>query len=274
MPRPSFIDVHPHNGSSGFFCSNEEPALWRWLIQEEKFDYTGAIASSGDVLLSTLLPRSKRLFAVDHNYGSLAAAFTKAVLLDKLGARAFMATILERPEVELQKALTTEIKDELPEALRSKVLNVVGSTQELRRIWASTSLTDLEAARKRLEQLTLIHGDIMDLSRHGRMDCLYVSNAVDSSHNDRHDRIPRMDDAAALLHGGGKMLIARGTAATVIPETPTCRHIKRVAGTDQIGACRWVYDLYERKPVGEMVVRESITIGTTTIRAAGVANVK
>ena len=269
MPRPTFLDLHPvFNGSSGFCCANEEPAMWRWLLTKRTFQTAGSIASSGDVLLGALLSRSEKLYAVDHNYTSLAFAGMKAVLLDKLGARGFLASILEGSQQSIIN-LFMGTKAELPTFLQGRVdrSQFPSSMNELRRVWSGARIGELDIARRRLGALTFIHGDLSDLRQFGQMDCLYVSNAVDSSHNDRHNKIPTTDQMGPLVHRDGLLLVARHVGTPVNPDTSYWAHLKQVEPTDQLGGCRWAYHVHVKKPAHEMEVRTSLQVGMSTIYA-------
>ena len=268
MPRPTFLDIHPtFNGSSGFCCSNEEPALWRWLLEKRHFRNAGAIASGGDVVLMSLLPKSERLTAIDHNYTSLAFAGTKAVMLDRLGARGFLAAILEGTEPSIKRVFVNHTT-ELPDFLRNRISTAVwgsGNITELRRVWSAARLGEVEAVRRKLDAMTLIHGDLQDLKTRGQLDCLYVSNAVDSGHIDRDGKTPTMEQMGPLVGRDGVMLMARHVGVFPKVDTDHWTHRRRLDPCDNLGGCRWSYDLHVRKPWDGIEVRESLAIGTQMI---------
>lgn len=249
MPRPTFEDLHPSfNGSTQFRCTNEEMVLHERLLDDAKFEVAGGISGAGEVPIAVLLPRSKKVFAVDHNYGSLAVAYLKALLLDSLGGRGFKALILEQTHTDLAAACR-KVQAEMPEILRVQVVwegdyptLSSGCYQEIRREWAMIPDTVVERARRNLANLTLAHGDLRDLRRFWPLECLYVSNAVGEYHTDRYSKVPSLADMAPLVREGGKMLIARPVCRNSLPGEDYWQHQKRIKAT----RLQWDYDIYKR----------------------------
>lgn len=212
MPRPTFIDVHPaFNSSDSYRVTNEEALAHRALLSGKRFMTTGAIASSGDVLLSALLPCSQKIYAVDHCYGSLSAAMVKALLLDTMGVRAFKALLLEA-SYEAFKAAIIKIQPELPSPLREAAVTKWGTSISssdyscLRKEWINYPDRALAVSHKRLGNVTFIHGDLADLSQFGQMDLLYVSNAC--GHRGRTGQSPTLNTLSPLVREDGLLLTA------------------------------------------------------------------
>ena len=259
MPRPTFIDVHPtYAASEAYKCTNEEPMLQRQLLGNQRFNKAGGIASSGEVLLSVLLPRSKSVFAIDHGYGSLSACFIKMIMLDTLGPRAMKALLFEKPYKEFLAA-AGRAAVELPTSLAGKLrfdgpnpypTISVADYMDLRREWINFPDAMLETVRRKMEVVTLIHGDLRDLSQFGQMDCLYVSNAVQGGHNNRDGKSPDLAYVAPLVRKGGLMLMARGTSSPILPANQHWTHQRRVLAT----RLHWNYDLYMRTAIDAPIV--------------------
>ena len=247
MPRPTFLDVHPaFNGAETYKCTNEEAMAYRVLLNRKSFKTTGAIASSGDVLLSALLPRSEKVYAVDHNNSSIAVAMLKAIMLDQMGVRAFKALLIDQSFNQFYKKASTFVS-EMPPALQSgltrhgaSVLNSHDYT-DLRREWLNYPDGALETSRRRLDAVTFVHGDLQDLAQFGPMDLLYVSNACE--HRNRDGKSPTLKYLSPLVREDGTLLVARSTTYSRHEDPLFWKHQKRFLAT-RLG---WNYDLYTRK---------------------------
>ena len=256
MPRPIYIDVHPaYDGRNTYACTNEEAAAHRYLLGSRKFIQTGAIASTGDIIFSTLLPVSERVYAVDHNTTAIAVAMIKAILLDKMGVRAFKGLILEKEYAAFAKAYS-EVISELPEPLRRKATAYSSNTimvslstfAELRREWINYPDAALNRTRRKLDAVTFIHGDLRDLTQFGPMDLLYVSNACE--HSNRIEQGLTLGQLAPLVRENGLLLQA---CVKQHHETRLWQHSQRILAT----RLSWDYDLFVRKtPLSVTVTSE------------------
>ena len=248
MPRPTYIDVHPsYDGRDTYVCTNEEAAAYRYLLGTRKFTQTGAIASTGDIIFSTLLPISERIYAVDHNTAAIAVAMIKAILLDKMGVRAFKGLILEKEYAAFDKAYR-EALPELPEPLKEKPILVSSHAfGELRREWINYPDSVLNRARRKLDAVTFIHGDLRDLTQFGPMDLLYASNACEHTNRDRTGLT--LEHLAPLVREDGLLLQASSTGYKRHDEPQFWQHSQRFLAT----RLNWHYDLFVRKTPPPMI---------------------
>lgn len=225
MPLPAFADIHAaYNQGFGYGVTNEEPEVLRHLIRREHpYAKIGAIASSGEVVLFSLLPQAESVIAVDHSYRSLATFWLKVLLLDTHGP-AGTKKILTGPYevlVTAAKNLLSRFPAELvklvqPTAVLYDPYNPKHkpyipcldhwTAEPLRKEWNLVSEEILSQAARKLGDLTLLHGDLSDLSSHGPFDVLYVSNATEHAGRSKHS--PTWTDLRPLVREKGIVLRA------------------------------------------------------------------
>jgi hypothetical protein len=194
MP-PTFIDHHPYTVNAAYPFTNEEPKDLQEVLDSAGVTVlpkVGGICGGGDICLSTLLPRtSEACVVIDHSYVSLAAALTKVHLLEKVGPREFLRIFSKQsqwsddvfPQIQ---AITATLPDEVKKVLQANHYHSALSYDtwvRLRDIWALQKEETLEASFKAIQEgkLTVVHGDLNDLSNWGPFDLVYLSNAMGHS---------------------------------------------------------------------------------------------
>jgi hypothetical protein len=215
MTLPSFEEKHAQFSANGFAATNEEPFLQRELLKGMKFQRAASIASGGEIPLFVLLPRCEEVVAIDHSYRALTAFYIKILLLVELGPKG-MKKLISNYDLENFKAQAAKVVDKLPEPLKGKYS---GGTKygdqgtfthndwsDTRREWHYVPDRLLSQTIKRLDRITLVHGDLMDLKDKGEFDCLYISNALE--HRGRNGKCPQPDDFLPILKEGGLLLTA------------------------------------------------------------------
>jgi hypothetical protein len=230
-----FEDRHAQHNVTGYTLTNEEPYLHRKLIRGLKFKKIAGIASGGEIPLTVLLPKATDgVIAIDHGYNALATTYMKALLIKELGPAVFSKHLEEANYDELV-AMARKLRDQLPDRLKvycsSFDRNYISS---IRREWHGTSSSTLEATHRKLEKLTLLHGDLTDLREYGPFDLLYTSNATE--HSNRDKKYLKGTDLLPLLKPNGYILT---TAPIVHPELKT---IKTIVGI----RTQWPHTLIKR----------------------------
>jgi hypothetical protein len=206
------------------------------IRREHPYPKIGAIASSGEVVLFSLLPQAESVIAVDHAYRSLAVFWLKVLLLDTHGP-ADTKKILTGPYEGIVTA-AENLLSRFPAALVKLVQPVPDrydplhkrqipcidrwTAEPLRKEWNLVSEEILSQAARKLGDLTLLHGDLSDLSSHGPFDVLYVSNATE--HTGRSKRAPTWTDLRPLVRDKG--IVLRAHSVSYSWELPG-RHQKR-----------------------------------------------
>lgn len=200
-----FEDMHTHDGGRFYWAPNEEPLVFRELLENIHVKRAAAICSAGEVGLFGILPSVRHeLVLVDHCYRSLAIAMIKYLLLRERGwedARRLLTT--SQDTAELQATIET-LLDHLPEVVRQKsfrsttrghwdfhnvkpFVNSYGTLiSEIHRHWSETSELLVKRAARRINRINFVHGDLTDVTDKGPFDLVYISNAF--AHTDRNGR--------------------------------------------------------------------------------------
>jgi hypothetical protein len=250
MKLPKFEDKHPKHTAEGYAATNEEPEAHRKLISNKRFKRAASIASGGEIPYCVLLSRSDEVVAVDHSYRAIIMCYLKAVLLNTLGPRGMKALFVESSYEDV-KAVLLEAAKLMPQVLQDKVnwadkqpyydyysesanrrysVLSISDIKYLRREAFFTPLATLEAVVKRLDQVTLVHGDLSDLKLYGgNFDILYASNAM--GHTNRDKKYPTFSQFEELVKPDGYILMTTGYGTKTDPKLPTTlKEIKRISG--------------------------------------------
>lgn len=189
----------------GYVVTNEDLAQWRNLLGDMKFERGASIVSGGEVLMFMLLPRCESVLGFDHGMRALLATSYKAALLHT------SSTVEEfrncfKPE-NAQKAFES-VKKYIPEDILKSEPSHYGlhsSSPAYFDQLARVTKEEIEAAKGRLDRVTLAHCDVMDLLKnHEPFDIIYTSNLCD--HTNRHNKRWTLDDLAPLVKVGGYMI--------------------------------------------------------------------
>lgn len=172
----------------GYVFPNESMLALKQHVAGRKLKKAGGICSGGEVPLTVLLPNcTGPVVAVDHSLHSLYVAMTKALMLEKLTTQELHKLLGLNQHQELEAAWKQFQKDllvELPETLRpafQKVANPYVSLDSFQRYWMPPNLSveELNTARERLENLTFVYGDLTALTKFGKFQVVYLSNAME-----------------------------------------------------------------------------------------------
>lgn len=221
------------------------------LLGKRRFDNVGTIASGGEIPLFVMLPRAASVVAVDHSYRSLYVTFMKALLFQSMSLPKLRRLTENANAYTPFAEACAKLEHMLPEVLRTKH-TMVGTTKNsynapityadypaIRREIYHTPSAAVWLGLRNLENLTLIHGDLTDLSGYGApFDLLYVSNATD--HTNRTKLYPKLADWSNLIRDGGFLLST--TQEGVDHKDFTKVHSVQGYRTT------WIHCLYERKP--------------------------
>lgn len=253
----SFQDEYPQFNGPGHTVTNEEPELWRALLKGKKPKKVGSIASGGEIPLLCFLPKASEVVAVDHAYRAILVVYIKALMLQTLGADKTKA-FLEDGDKKTLGAIVSDLSKQLPDTLAAaykKVSNSYdsGSSALLgsdlvsyRSTWHYATRNTLNAARRNLDKLSLVHGDIRDLDKYGPFDVLYISNAYE--HTDRYSKRPSANIFLNLVKPGGWLLASRynynGSTLNGVLPLEHWKLVKEITGF----RTTWVHAVYERLP--------------------------
>ena len=243
MPVPTFREnCTTFNSSTMYNVTNEEPDLLVRLLGNRSFRKAAGISSAGEILLSVILPRCREVIAVDHSYAALAIAYLKAVMLNVMGAQGLKDLLFDsKPEqvIAAMQQYSASLPQELTPHLKLPAISQY-DIAALRREWFYLPTAALERARRRLDKVTFVHGDIMDLAADGQFSLLYVSNAIE--HFGRAKKYPKLVDFAKLVRPGGFLLATAGTPTTAPASTKEWEHVKSIKGL----RTTWIHTLYKR----------------------------
>lgn len=223
MPLPTFKSLHDFDSSFGYGVTNEEPDTFRSLIARRRFTRAAGIVSGGEVFLFTLLPHCVgELIGVDHSLHSLAATWLKILMMDSLGPLGLKKLIVDGtyqsfikaaesyfPRMDAKFAPYLVLLNRY-QSQSAKDLKCVTETDFncLQRIYQRIPDSILRVVAKRLDRVTILHGDVRDLGAYAPFDIIYISNAWDGSHMGRVGlgRLDLNDGVYTLLKPGGSIL--------------------------------------------------------------------
>lgn len=202
-----FTDIRPQfTGSEGYVCPNECLLSLREVLKSMpwKPSVGGSIASGGEVPLTVILPHVDSLKIVDHNYISLWWTCFK-ILMIKHRTNAQIRELFAGPLKDFS-ALINDLKAEIPinaPATNEEHLRWYWGTGATLKVYWTDQITDahLDAARERLDEVEVIHGDLRDLSN---IDLLYISNALE--HTPHDSKADLRNDLHKVLIPGGMIL--------------------------------------------------------------------
>jgi hypothetical protein len=274
---PTFEDRHPGFDASdvgGYGVTNEEPDIFRRMLRGKRFNKVGCISSAGDMLLYTLLSKSKQVVAVDHCYRSLSAAYAKIILFHEYGAEDGKKIIMNDAYGDFVKKIEN-LKGAFPEKvwerkpfLGSNHYNPISSHDWLgcRREVFYTPDSTLRAALKRLDRVTFVHGDFSDIAEDGPFDLLYISNFL--GHRDRAGRYPSISVVKDMLKNGGYLL----SCVTNVGDREEIRDLAFLEIESMKGIrTNWKHFLHQKvtRATEQRKGREDSAIGASTNAASG-----
>lgn len=246
MSKINFIDWRPEfKGNEHYQSSNEHLPTLRGLAEKHgPYRTTGGICSSGDVFLTSILPFAKRYVAVDHNYGSLAIAMLKVLLLSHHSITAVMKLL--QPHTYDLAPIMTELQKELPDC---PALKGFTCSSHWCNDWLMAGEANLAKAKERLNEITFIHGDLRDLKQaEPHYDLIYLSNALEHCSFSGH-----FSSDAIELDG----IFDKGSLALFTVNTVSLKLTKTWVKKDHLfkipGPMAWDYGVFEKH--GKQVTR-------------------
>lgn len=225
LKLPTFIDLVPTlPGNSNYWTTNEDPSLFVDMLRAQKpigmWARGGGICSAGEMPLLLLLPRCRRVFAIDQGMDALACTYLKVLALATRGAAGAKALFERDTYIEAKPDLLL-LHAQLPDALKScihfspdpKASYVNGKYDSFANYWHSirtewhfADVKLLAKAAARLDKLTLIHGDLLQLAAYGPFDILYASNAITYGRSCPTTDVLNLTSVAKLIKPGGLLL--------------------------------------------------------------------
>jgi len=185
-----FIDLGPKN-DYGFQISYEDPSLLREWTQDLSPKEICAISSGGESVLLGFLPLGVPVIGVDIAYNSIAFTYLKAKLIERYEAKELKKIM--QTSAKLNRVLE-EIMLEMPETLSKRIISQYSPPsdvalssgshdwdelwKQISHVWSKTPDWVIDASRKNLENLTLVHGNQADCKKFGKFEMVYSSNAI------------------------------------------------------------------------------------------------
>lgn len=244
-PLPSVQKIY----KDGYVFPNESMLALKQLVAGRKLKKAGGICSGGEVPLTVLLPNcTGPVVAVDHSLHSLYAAMTKALMLEKLTTQELHKLLepdqyakLEAAWIQFQKDLLAELPEVLRPAFQEVVTNFI-SLNSFQKYWMPPNLSveELNTARERLENLTFVYGDLTALTKFGKFQVVYLSNAM--------EHIPKFCKGSLTLDKVQPTLFKRKPRVLF---TTTARNPKRSGWTLERGDgqdCGYAWNYYAATP--------------------------
>lgn len=260
LKLPTFIDLVPTlPGNSNYWTTNEDPSLFVDMLRAQKpsgmWARGGGICSAGEMPLLLLLPRCRRVFAIDQGMDALACTFLKVLALATFGA-AGAKELFERDIYIEAKPDLLPLHAQLPDALKPRIHfspdpkasyvngkydSFANYWHNVRTEWHFADMRLLTRAAKRLDKLTLIHGDLLQLAAYGPFDILYTSNAITYGRSCPTPDPLTLKNVQTLIKPGGLLL------ATSTPHNEKDHHlVKKVARNGFRGS--WNQALFVHQP--------------------------
>lgn len=225
LKLPTFIDLVPAvPGNSNYWATNEDPSLFVDMLHAQKptgmWARGGGICSAGEMPLLLLLPRCRRVFAIDQGMDALACTYMKALALATLGPLGAKELFERDTYIEAKPDLLL-LHAQLPDALKSRIHFSPNSKasymngkydsfanywHSIRTEWHFADIKLLAKAAARLDKLTLIHGDLLQLAAYGPFDILYTSNAITYSRTCPTPDKLNLASVQKLIKPGGLLL--------------------------------------------------------------------
>lgn len=281
--------AHDYDRDNYYVIPNEAFMELYGLIKPHRLRIrrAAAICSSGEAGLVSILPLVRtELVLIDHAYQSLSVGMMKLLLLREKGyeeTKRLLSSTDQDTAHELRAALE-KLAALLPDVARKKgweamkrlrrgespffkvttdyddryytkhgsYRRVVTSVDpKIAKAWSEIPEQNLKAACRKLDKVTFLHGDVIDLAQRGPFDLMYFSNAFDSQHYGRKSTGYDRGDAGfkevtASVRPGGLIV---GCETTYVREAMGRHGWERIA---KVGASTpsntWTYALY-RTPV-------------------------
>lgn len=268
----NFVDVHEHDARTWYVVPNEHLGMWTSLVEDLHLERAAGICSSGEVGFFSLLPRVKKeLVLIDHSYRSLAIAMMKYIVMRERGVNKaydlFTCGDYGRVTTELSSFvgnLPERVAQGFQQLIEKREMGAMASsdfraTDKLALEWRALPATQARSARRRLDRVTFLHGDLTtDLAKEGPFDLVYLSNALShtSYGRDRHNYEGiKPEKMEAAVKPGGYVLTTCGTGKldSDYDRTPMPEHwepVKIMEAPKDGNKIGWIYGLYrvhERK---------------------------
>lgn len=242
--RFKFIEKRPVDKGSGFIIPNEELSILREFVSHTNPTRAAAICSGGEVPLTVLLPVCQEVVAVDHSKVSLAWACVKALMMEKFDGNTIIKMfLLDSPNTLWD--LFRELIKEAPDAISMKGPGATYSSdlRYMSNMWRHIPAYLIDQARERLENLTIIHGDLRDLE--GEYDLLYTSNATE--HQGHDNRCPTASDFLPVIKKDGHLLHTHthNGAGFGAPQLEL-KHQTKFSGPAALNGMTWNYYLHAK----------------------------
>lgn len=253
----NFVDVHEYDAHTWYVVPNEHLGMWTSLVEDLHLERAAGICSSGEVGFFSMLPRVKKeLVLVDHSYRSLAIAMMKYLVMRERGVNKaydlFTCEDYERIKTELASfvdALPSRVAQGFQQLIDKPGGGDMSSTcfkevKPLAHEWRALPPEKARSARRRLDRVTFLHGDLTDLAKQGPFDLVYLSNALEHSNRRKGYIRTQATEMEAAVKPGGYVLTTCGTRSIDRDKLPGHWERVKVMESPQTTKIKWVYGLF------------------------------
>lgn len=254
MPvKVKFVEKRPYDAGGGYTVPNESmQQLTKMLLgTATKRDRAACICSGGEVPLQVMLPNiNGEVIAIDHAYGSLFWAWLKIFLITNFSATEIRDLVSVKASLSIKEGkyvytphalgikfrdFVKEIFNEFPKELQSHANTYFCITNDdqhfitkeaveagqangyIAAYWNKITDEMVSVVRERIDNLTLVHGDLRDLASYGTFDAVYISNAMEhAAHNGQN---PRLGEIMPFVAPQGIVLFTG--SAYIVPDGAT-----------------------------------------------------
>lgn len=241
----------------GYQVTNEDPATLRELALKVKPKRIVGITGGGESVLLSFLPTGAQVVGADVSYTSIAATYSKALLLER-HSPGELKKLLSNDRQYFARMFNTEIFPDIPKSLqevsrvRKSPFNAFellldrynrGRYEDFQKIWGSTPDQVLDSSRERIENLSLLHANIREVADGTGFDLVYISNAMDWRTNNVSLSI---EDLRRLTAKGGHVLSSRKLFSSMLLLRNKIRNDSN---------SNWEYCLYKRLGIPAALAR-------------------
>lgn len=260
--RIKFEERREYEANACYQFTNESLVYTRELVEKAQPKKVSGICSGGDLLFGVFAPVADTCVMIDHSMQSIKAAMIKGLLIENLTGQE-LKRLLDDAKVKntdyygatpaclLQDAIQAAVVDLPKEVKRPNALYGDGipfAASRWGNVWSSVTAKDIDATRERLDQITIVHGDLRDLTDFGTFDLLYLSNALE--HTSFDGGKPGAAFTEKVLNPGGHVLLT-GAGATSLGQTFSVLNSGKVIGKHAPHHVEelltWQYNLLQKK---------------------------
>lgn len=244
-------ELNPYDVGMGYAHPNEHIRIFMRYLAKTKSRPSKvlSICSGGEVPLLCFLPRAEEVLAIDHAKRSLQTALAKFHLIQAQGPERFLKLLkgtwrdFEPLWIEALKSVPKHLQYSGYSGSCSSSLNSY-SWETFKQFWQTVPAGYLKVASKRLDKLSVIHGDLLDAAPRGPFDVIYLSNAFEHISRDHKYLANKHNQVLSMLKPNGMLLL---TVSTSIGYGPRLKDTTRIAGPRTSFSCTWTYEVLHKR---------------------------